>query len=103
MRGLITKIVRKGAISQVMAQGIGRHSKQERYTRFERDIQSIEILLGDQLYLFGETPTAADISVITALRFIIAFPHQNDLSDFIMSKPNLMAYLERGKERLYPK
>ena len=103
MRGFITWMVRKGAVAQVIGQGIGRHSKAERLTRFKTDIDAIETLVGDQDFLFGDTPTAADISIVTGLCFTAAFSGKNDLSDYLMSKPKLMAYLERGKEAFFPK
>jgi glutathione S-transferase len=103
LSGFITRMVRKGAVAQVMGQGIGRHSIEERFTRFEKDISAIETLLGDQDFLFGDNPSAADISTVTALAFTVAFPRKNDLSDLLLSKPLLMAYLERGKEAFFPK
>jgi glutathione S-transferase len=103
MRGFITRMVRKGAVAQCIGQGMGRHSKTERLSRFKQDIDAIETLLGDKDYLFGDSPKAADISTITALRFTAAFRRKNDLSDYLMSKPTIMAYLQRGKEALYPK
>ncbi len=102
MRGFITRMVRKGAVAQCMGQGMGRHSKAERLSRFQEDIDAIETLLGDKDYLFGDTPKAADISTITALRFTAAFTGSNDLTDYLMTKPTIMAYLERGKEVLFP-
>lgn len=102
MRGFITRMVRKGAVSQCMGQGMGRHSKAERLNRFQQDIDALETLLGDKDYLFGDSPKAADISTITALRFTAGFRRKNDLSDYLMSKPTIMAYLERGKEALFP-
>lgn len=102
IRGLITRMVRKGAIAQCKGQGMGRHSKAERLKRFQQDIDSIEVLLGNKDFLFGDTPTAADITTVTALRFTAGFSGENDLSDYLTSKPKIMSYLERGKEVLFP-
>ncbi len=102
MRGLITRIVRKGAVAQCKGQGMGRHSKAERLARFEKDIWALSTLLGDQPYLFGKTPTAADITTVAALRFTCAFTHKNDLTDCIMSYANLVDYMDRGKSDMFP-
>jgi len=103
LRGFITKMVRKGALAQVKGQGMGRHSVAERLTRFETDIDALETLLGDQDYLFGDKPTAADISTITALSFARAFPGPNELNDYLATKPELNTYLDRGKAELFSK
>jgi len=103
LRGFITKMVRKGAIAQVKGQGMGRHSAAERLARFETDIDAIETLLGDQDYLFGDKPTAADISTITALSFARAFTGPNELNDYLATKPKLNAYIDRGRQVLFPK
>lgn len=103
LRGFITRMVRKGAIAQVVGQGMGRHSPAERLKRFKIDVLAIETLLGDQEFLFGDSPSAADISTVTALGFTRAFPAKNDLNDFLWSRPTLMAYLDRGQKALYPK
>ncbi len=102
MRGLITRAIRKGAIAQCKGQGMGRHSKAERLMRFEKDIWSLSVLLGDQPYLFGDTPSSADNTTVSALRFICAFTHENDLADCVRSYPNLVAYMERGKKEMFP-
>jgi len=103
MRGFITRMVRKGALAQIQGQGMGRHSKAERFARFKTDIDAIVALLGDQDFLFGDVPSAADISTVTALNFTRGFAAKNDLSDYISSLPKLVAYLDRGREALYPK
>ncbi len=81
---------------------MGRYSAEERFDRVRRDIISLRDLLGDQSYLFGERPSAADYSVVPMLRASIATPIEKPLAKFIKSTPNLMAYVTRVTDNCYP-
>lgn len=95
-------MIRKNVIKQLIGQGIGRHSPQEQLDRATKDITAIEVILADQNFLFGDNPTAADYSVVPMLRAMASFPIKNALSDLVTSRPNLGAYIDRGKATFYP-
>ena len=101
-RGLVTRTVRKQALQQLHGQGIGRHSREERFDRVRRDIIAIRDLLGDQAFLFGDRPTAADYSVVPMLRASIVTPIEKPLGKFIKSDPKIMAYVTRVTDKCYP-
>jgi len=103
IRGFASNAIRKGAIKQLMGQGMGRHSPAERLIRFKQDINAIAAILGDKPFLFGEAPTAADMSIVPALRFVAAFSKKNDLGDALAAIPPLVSYMDRGKQVMYPK
>ncbi len=100
--GFISNQIRKGVVKQVQAQGMGRHSEEERVARVAKDIAAIEVVLGDKPFLFGDRPTAADATGVGMLRAQAMFPVQNSLSDLVLNSPRLVAYIERGKTELYP-
>lgn len=102
VRGIITPVIRRQAKSQVRHQGMGRHSDEERLTRCRHDIEAVAGLLGDQPFLFGAAPTAADASAVPMLRAAAGAPVATPLSDLINGKKDLMAYLDRGKAAMYP-
>jgi len=102
-RGFVTRQVRKQALAQLNGQGIGRHSREERFDRVRRDVIAIRDVLGDKPFLFGDQPTAADFSVVPMLRAAIVTPVPKLLSEFISSDSNLMAYVTRGTDNFYPK
>ena len=102
MRGLVTRIVRKQAMQQLHGQGIGRHSREERFDRVRRDIVTIKAILGDTPFLFGDTPSAADYSVVPMLRAALVTPVQKPLGNFISNDPVLMAYVDRVMAQCYP-
>lgn len=99
---LVAWMVRRNAVHQVIGQGMGRHSPAERVTRAEKDIAAIEQLLGDQDFLFGDKPTAADASVVPMLRSAGVFPREDEISELVLSRPSLARYIERGRKTIYP-
>jgi glutathione S-transferase len=101
--GFIAKMVRKGVVAQCVGQGMGRHSVEEQVARVAKDIDAFSTLLGDKAFLHGDAPTSADASAVPMLRAMAAFPKQNALSDLVINSAQLMAYIEHGKEAMYPK
>lgn len=102
VRGVITPMVRRQAMSQVRHQGMGRHSDEERLTRCRHDVEAVAGLLGDKPFLFGDAPTSADASAVPMLRAAAGAPVATPLSELLHGKTELMAYLERGKAAMYP-
>lgn len=101
--GLITNAIRKQVINANKGQGMGRHTPAERFQRVKKDIDAVEALLGDQSFLFGDFPTAADVSVVTMLNACAAAPVPTEISKYLNQNTNLTAYLQRGREAFYPK
>ncbi len=102
MHGFIATMIRKKTRAQVTAQGMARHSAKEQVARAAKDIAAIKTLLGDKPFLFGGAPTAADISAVPILRGIAKTPTQTGLRDLITKDQVLMAYLDRGRDAMYP-
>lgn len=103
LRKIVPNMIRKKVIKSLMGQGIGRHSETEQVARAKKDITAIETILGDQKFLFGNKPTAADFSTVPMLRALTSFPLESPLSKLVTSRPKLAAYIERGKKAFYPK
>lgn len=103
MKWVIPNLVRKGAIAAAKGHGMGRFSKLERAARATKDLDALAALLGDKPFLFGSEPTAADFSTIPMLRCMTSFPTKTDLSQLIDARPELKAYMDRGKSAIYPK
>ncbi|MCP5088343.1 MAG: glutathione S-transferase family protein [Rhodobacteraceae bacterium] len=102
LRNFISGKIRKNVVAALFGQGMGRHSLAEQVERVRHDIDAIEALLGDKPFLFGENPTAGDASVVPMLRAMAFYPQKSALSDLVLGRPKLMAYLERGKQEMYP-
>ena len=102
MNGLVTRMVRKQALGAMDGQGMGRHSDAERFERVRKDIDAVADLLGDKPFLFGEAPKAADVTAVTMLGAGAAAPVPTDTSRYIAGHDTLSAYIERGRQALYP-
>lgn len=102
LRGIITSFVRKQALRNLQGQGMGRYTKEERFDRVRRDISAIRDVLGEQAFLFGDKPTAADYSVAPMLRASIVTPVEKSLGKLIKNDEKLMTYVTRVTDSCYP-
>lgn len=103
LKKFVPNMIRKKVIKSLMGQGMGRHSEEEQLARAKKDIDALEAILGDQKFLFGAKPTAADYSTVPMLRALTSFPIESPLSKLVTSRPKLATYIERGKKTFYPK
>ena len=95
LRGFITKKVFKDVKKASEAHGIGRHSTEDIYKMALRDVKSIETLLGDKDFVLDEQVREVDATVYAFLNSAITKPFVTPVSDYIESRPALMAYIER--------
>ena len=102
IRGVVSARVRVGVRKAMYAQGMGRHTAAEQFIRADKDISAIQTLLGNKPFLFGDRPTAADVSVVPMLRAIVGSSAKTALHERVVGDAVLMAYLERGKDAMYP-
>ncbi|MFK7901464.1 MAG: glutathione S-transferase family protein [Nitratireductor sp.] len=103
LKWFVPKIVRGNVSKTLNGQGMGRHTRGEQLVKAKQDIDAIIQLLGKQDFLFGNDPSAADASVVASFRNAVRLDPILPLSDYILENKTLMAYLERGKDAMYPK
>ncbi len=99
---IISRVARKGVLSQLFGQGMGRHSFDEQMARAEKDVIAMEAILGKKAFLFGDKPTAADFSAAPMLNAAASFPIKGALNEMVTSRPTLVTYIERSKKEFYP-
>jgi glutathione S-transferase len=95
LRGFITNKLRKTVQLGMNAQGLGRLTPQQRIERLEPDLQAIVTRLWHGTYLFGEHPTAADVSVAAMLGAMRATPGTTLLKTRIAEDEVLCRYIDR--------
>ncbi|WP_298859083.1 glutathione S-transferase family protein [uncultured Sulfitobacter sp.] len=100
IRGFVTSKLRKDLIKTMHGLGLGRLTGPERLERIEPDLQAIAAQLGEQDFLFGDTPTAADASVGAILGGIIGAPAPTPLSQRVADDRVLSAYIARCREAM---
>jgi glutathione S-transferase len=95
---LAISVIRRQKMRQAWAQGMARHSANEVASIGCSALQSLATLLGQQAYLFGDTPSTVDASVYGQLHALIKHPFPGPLQDFALARPELVAYHDRMKQ-----
>ncbi len=101
-RDKVSTAAREGFEEVLRRGGLGRHSPEEIQAIGLADMQAIEILLGDQLYLMGSAPTNVDASAFGIIAQFILTPLECTISTYARDSASLSAYVERMKQRLFP-
>jgi glutathione S-transferase len=100
-RPLIAPVARRGVRKQLAAQGIGRHTREEIHAIGRSDIDALAMFLGDKPFLMGDEPTQLDAVAYGVLANIAVEPIASPVKDELQSRANLVAYLERVRERYF--
>jgi glutathione S-transferase len=101
LKGQIARFIRRQILSACRAQGSGRHSRPELVSMLDQDFSALAILLGDSPYFLGSAPRSVDATAYGFLAQIHWAPWQSEERDLIRRHANLVAYLERMKERFW--
>lgn len=82
--------------------GKGRNTEAE-VEKFARDeYDAISAYLGNKPYFFGEQPTSVDAALYSFLSHAMFVPFPSPIGKYGNSIPNLVAYLDRIRDRYYP-
>jgi glutathione S-transferase len=102
IRPVIRNVIRRKVRNMLKGQGLGRHSEAERLELAKGDIDCVETLLGDNLYVLGAKPSATDATAFPFL-FSAAAPYfKSSAGDYIRTRPKLTNYLERMQAQYFP-
>lgn len=102
IRPIIARIIRGKVRKTQHLQGLGRHSADERLSLAIGDIEAIETQLGKNSYLLGATVSGVDASVTGFLWAAECNHFRSPIGDYIRSRPLLMTYLTRMRDRYFP-
>jgi glutathione S-transferase len=83
-------------------QGLGRHSAEEVAELGETSLSALSVLLGDQPYLLGAEPCAADATVFGMMAAVLAPLFDAPLVRAAHGLKNLVTYTDRMMRRYYP-
>jgi len=84
-------------------QGIGRNTREEIYQIGNTDLQALSDILGSKMYIFGDEMSMVDCFAFGHLTQLLYIPLEYPQTEFIRSKcPNLIDYVERIKDKLWP-
>lgn len=95
IRSIVPKLAIKEVKANLKAHGIGRHSRDDIYALGASDIDAIAAVLGDQEYILGSTPTAADASAYPIIENALMADFPSPLLDAAKAHDTLNAYAAR--------
>ncbi len=102
LKPVVPAIVRRGVVGMLKKQGMGRYSEDHRLRSLGADLAALDDLLGDAPFFFGAQPTALDAAVLPVLSMLDRLPCDTGLRRLVRGHTRLMAYVQRGRARLYP-
>ena len=103
VRGPLTRKLRKNIRNKMIAQGTAQFSEAERLEQMKRDLNALSMQLGNQAFLFGDAPTAADAAIAPVLDMILNLPAKTGARELLKGWDGLPAYVDRVRAEIYPK
>lgn len=95
LRPLLAAYVRRVVRKQLLAQGMGRHSRPETIALTKRALDALSAQLGDKPFLMGANPCGADAGVAAQFANAACSHFDNELTALARSYPTLVGYSER--------
>ena len=98
----VMESARGQVIANLYGQGFGRHDPATVADLARRSFAALSELLGDQPFLFGDTPTGTDASAYATLTAALSTQFESDVRKAAESFPNLVAFRDRMQARFHP-
>ncbi|WP_374544813.1 glutathione S-transferase C-terminal domain-containing protein [Rhodoblastus sp.] len=102
LRPLIGAMVRRKIRNAAWAQGLLRHTPEERRLLARRSLEAVATLLGDKPFLFGDEPHGADATLGAFALAALSPTFECATREEIGKLPNLLAYAHRIEARFFP-
>ena len=100
VRWFVPGMIRKNVVGSTVAQGTGRHTREEIYALGKADIEAIAAALGDKPYLLGDQLRTIDVTGYAFLAQILLWKKPSPLTEAARAFPTLEAYVKRIGARL---
>ncbi len=99
--GPLTGFIRGKVRDAAKAQGVARHTVAEVEAMGVELIDALATFVGEKPYALGDSPRTLDATVWAFLYALHDAPFENAVKARLKSKPNLVAYVERVRERCW--
>jgi glutathione S-transferase len=100
VRWFLPGLIRKKVVASSVAQGTGRHTRDEIYALGRADLEALDVLLGDRPYFLGDEMTTIDVTAYAFLARILLWPKASPLTDAARALPRLDAFVKRMADRV---
>lgn len=101
LRLIVPGIIRRKLHQGYMAQGIGRHERDDLLSFAREDLQALNELLGTAAFFGGAQPCSADASAYGVLANLILSSLETPLNRMAREYPLLVAYCERMRGQFW--
>jgi len=101
LRGIVSRLARRGLLAEMRGQGMGRHSEAEIHAIGCRDVTAVADFLGDKAYMLGDAPTSLDATAHAFLANLLWAPVDSPIRSHAAARPTLEAYCQRMKARYF--
>jgi glutathione S-transferase len=101
VRSVVPPFIRKAVLKSTYAQGTSRHTLDEIYQIGKADLTAVSTLLGDQKFLLGDEPRSIDACGYGFLANVVVAPFESPIREHANGLKNVVAYVERMKQRYY--
>ena len=101
VRFAVAPLIRKGIISALHKQGLGRHSEQEINLIADKTFQALSDVLGDKTYFFGDKPCTFDATAFGFLAQFITISLDNEINELARKYTNLVDYCNNMSDKYY--
>lgn len=102
LRLVLAPIARRGVLKQLKGHGMGCHSAEEIAAIGKRDLDALAVILDDKPWFFGDMPSEIDAVAYGQLANIYCVGFSSPMKAVIAGHPNLVAFIDRFRERFYP-
>jgi glutathione S-transferase len=99
---IVPSIARRATQKQLVGHGIGKHSDAQVQDIARRSLDSLEVLLGDKDYFFGDKISSLDITVFGTVGALALATIDNEMNQLARSYEKLNRLLHRIKHDYYP-
>jgi glutathione S-transferase len=101
LHGFVAAQARKGTIDRTRVQGIGRKPRAEVVAICTKILDALAEQLGPGPFFFGDRPTTYDATVYAFALGVMCPAFENELRKHAASKANLVAYVDRLKQKYW--
>ena len=101
VRIAIVPLVRKGVISALHKQGLGRHTEKEINFIADKTFQSLSDVLGNKTYFFGDNSCTFDATAFGFLAQFISVSLDNEMNNLARKYSNLVEYCNNMTAKYY--
>ncbi len=94
--------IRSGLLAEARGSGIMEFKRSEVYALGDLHLQAISDYLGDSAFFFGKNPTSLDAALYGFLSIILGTPTHTPLRATLLTRRNLVTYIERVGRTYFP-